>query len=358
MNPKRYLRFFGAAAVGLLVLMIGGNFIIDPYDVFHHRILPRYGQVHERFLKIEFLKKNPVFDTFILGSSRVSTTATEDVAALLEGAKVYNLAASSANQWDNLMHARWLLGSQPRIKRIFIQVDYPDSFGPDKAGYTLFVRMHPEVVGGSRAGFYRDYLTSLSFDAIAEKIRNNLAGETRYDYSIEKGYCVLPAKESRIRAGCQAYIASEPSFSSAANARDSSAEQRRIIDRNMEALREILRIASEKSVSVEVYTPPYHRKMLDRMNEEDFTYFIRALAGTVPFYNFSYYSAVSLDSCNYYESSHYRRGVGALLFRRMLADGPKDFGRRVTLDAIEGEIRFLGDNFRLARAAGHVSNLK
>ena len=97
------------------------NYIMDPYDVFKHRTLKEYGQLQERFLKIEYLSKNKLFDTFLLGSSRLGTTPTEYVANLYHNIP-YNLAVSQANQWDNLEMTKWLLANQPRTKHLIMMV--------------------------------------------------------------------------------------------------------------------------------------------------------------------------------------------------------------------------------------------
>ena len=194
----RYLEILGLAILVALTLFLGVNWIVDAYDVFGSRMFSHFGQPQERFLKIEFLRENKGFDTFLLGSSRVGTVKTEDVEQLLGAASVYNLTVSQANQWDNLVHTRWLIRNQPNLKRVFVQVDWPESYGPIKPGYRLLTEPHPDISGKSRLAFFKDYLTSFSFEATSEKIKNNLGHDDQLLYSLEKGYWSRPQRDAKL----------------------------------------------------------------------------------------------------------------------------------------------------------------
>ena len=61
MSSKKFLKIVLSLSI-LSVLFIGGvNYIIDPFNIFHTKILKEQFQMNERFMKIEYLgliKKN------------------------------------------------------------------------------------------------------------------------------------------------------------------------------------------------------------------------------------------------------------------------------------------------------------
>lgn len=97
------------------------------------------------------LKKNINYNTLLFGSSRFGTTNPEDVDKIYSGYKTYNFFVSSGNQYDNLVHIKWALNNYHNLKNIYIQIDWPESFGPEKK-YLQYLS-HPEVVNENPAGF-------------------------------------------------------------------------------------------------------------------------------------------------------------------------------------------------------------
>ncbi|WP_050479292.1 hypothetical protein [Herbaspirillum rhizosphaerae] len=339
-----YLRIFlliGLLPVALLSVL---NLVVDPYDVFQTNFFAEKGATQERYLKIEMMKKNKSFDTFLFGGSRMGTTVPEDIETILPGTHIYNFYVSSGNQTDNLVHGRWLLKTQPQLKTFYIQVDWPESIGLTKANYQYWT--HPEVKGENAAGFLAQYLFLFSYNTLEFKILNNGSRKGEIVRSMERGYYDYPKRDQQLASDCKAYVAKEPSFTAPITADAPTSEQRKLIDMSLSDLRKLVHEANDKGVQVRLYVTPHHHKFLDRLNLDEYSYFLTKLAQIAPFWNFGIYSDVTLNDCNYYEPSHYIRSIAPLLFKVMSGkDSNSGLAHYVTADTVASEVSFVRSNF-------------
>ena len=343
-----YLRIFIFIGVLPVALLAASNFLIDPYEVFQTGLLPEVGATQERYLKVELLKRNRSFDTFLLGGSRMGTTAPEDVEKIIPQSHVYNFFVSSGNQSDNLAHGKWLLATQPKIKTLYVQVDWPESFG--LAQESLQYLNHPEVVGGNPHGFLGKYLFSYSYQPVEFKIQNNTSKKGEFRFPLQDGYFYFPKRDELIGRDCKAYVEQNDAFRRPVSETPESAKQKKLVDDSLAALAELVRDAQKKQVKVVPYVTPHHHKFLDKINAGEYARFLSGLAEISPYWNFGFYSAITSDDCNYYETSHYIRKVAPLLFSAMSGSAkPPAYARHVTLDNVSAEIDFVATNFRRHR---------
>lgn len=339
-----YLRIF--LLIGLLpvALLSALNLVVDPYDVFQTGFFQEKGATQERYLKIEMMKKNKSFDTYLFGGSRMGTTVPADLEAILPGTHIYNFYVSSGNQTDNLVHGRWLLKTQPQLKTFYVQVDWPESIGLTKANYQYWT--HPEVLGQSSAGFLAQYLFLFSYRTLEFKLQNNGSRKGEIIRSMESGYYGYPKRDQQLASDCRAYVAKDPWFSAPVAVEAPSAEQRKLIDMSLADLAKLVHEAKERGVQVRLYITPHHHKFLDRLNTDEYAYFLSKLAGIAPFWNFGVYSDITLNDCNYYETSHYVRSIAPRLFNVMSKnDGASGLAHYVTTETLAAELEFVRSNF-------------
>jgi hypothetical protein len=350
--PIAYVR----TVLGCALLACGGglalNAVVDPFDVVGTRLLPRYGGLQERYLKVAYLAGHPEFDTFLLGSSRVGTTRTEDVERAFPGARAYNLTVSQANEWDALTLGRWLLATRPALRRLLVQVDWPVGFGPDKPGHALLTAMPPAITGEDPWAFRQRYLLSFPLEPIRLKLAYNLGSIDALDYSLERGYWSRPRRDQRIEADCAGPSGHPFIPRTRAQPARPSALQRRLIDQNVGALRALVEESRARGVAVVIYLAPYHRNALDHIDEGDYLHLLKALAAISLFYNFAFYSPLTSDDCSYYEQVHYRPAAAARLVAALSAGGNSALVRRVDSGNVAEELAFIRRNFALGRDHG------
>ena len=120
-------------------------------------------------------------------------------------------------------------------------------------------------------------------------------------------------------------------------------------------MRELRRIAEEDGIRLVVFITPHNQHYLDGYRGSDIEYFISQIAEVTDFWNFASYSSVTTDDRNYYETSHYRTKVGALVAARITgrASGvvPDDFGSWVTRETVDAELLKLRAQFEARRRA-------
>lgn len=349
---RQYCRTLLSVALGAWATVLLLNAAVDPFEVIGTGWLARPAEPQERFLKIRLLEADRRFDTFLLGNSRIGTTRTEDVERWFPGSHAYNLTAAQANAWDANVLARWLAHERGRVRRLFVQVDFPVTSGPVKPGHTLLTAMPPAISGESEAAFRLRYVVSFAPAAIGAKVLANTGLATPAAYDFDKGYWSRPELDAAIATDCAGFARAEPAFHRATPAPSPSAERRRLIDAEMRELRELVAFARARGIEIALFVPPLHRRLLDAFNIDDYAYFLRSLAGISEFRLFGFYSPITTSDCNYYEASHYRPVVGEHIFR-LMAQPPADGAemRSVRTDNVDSVLAFVRDNF--ARGRGH-----
>ena len=347
---RKWNYIFLIGVFGLAIFVVTANLIIDPFNVFHTPFLKRQFQQNQRFNKIQYLETLPKkFGTFMFGSSRIGTTPPHIIEQYLADARAYNMTVSSGTLFDTLKFLEFFLNRGIEIKTAYVQIDidillteytYPSS--------DLFRRHHPDVIGGSMAEFYYDYLRSVPL----QNLRGKLVGNFRPDRDYVQleltagGHWLWPARDKEIEVDEKAYFVSEGSF------RRSVTRSIRAIrlDENMLALKSIVLLCRKQGIRLIAFTNPDHRQTLDSYVVEHYSDALRRLAQVTDFWNFSSYNDVTVDDRNYYEVGHYRTHVGRLVAARIFGDRtvavPRDFGFYVTQSNVEDHLQFLLGSFQ------------
>lgn len=354
MSSLRYIVYTLAFSLIAVLAGFSVNYLIDPYSVFGAGLFPEYGQPQERYLKIEYLKRNPDFNTFLIGSSRIGTVRTEIVDEHIPGAKSYNLTISQANQWDVEKHIDWLVENIPNLTHIVVQVDWITGYGPDRPNYALLDEIHPDLSGRSKYAFLLDYLTLFNLEGITAKIDANRGDADVLKYDVTKGYWSRPLRDMKIEADCENYVANEKEFNwHKIRSAPVKADPANLTD----ALASIARYKSlldAKNIKLTILLTPQNHHALDPIDIEDYQFVIRKLANITDFYNFMYYSGVTKNDCNYYETSHYRPLVGELIVRSIAEKPGKQsvVYQYVSKKTVAAHLEFIKKNFASERSSG------
>lgn len=341
-----FLTIFFALAVFCIGPTI--NFIIDPYSVFGTKFFPEYGQLQERFLKIEFLKTHKDFDTFLISSSRIGTIKTDYVERYFTNSKSYNFTISQANQWDVEKHIEWLVNNQPNLRHVIVQVDWFFGYGSDRPAYALLDEIHPDISGRERYDFLLDYLMYFNIEGLKAKVKNNFGSQDLLDYNLTKGYWSRPIRDKKIENNCQEYVKNEKAFT--------SDKLRKLgettIDNSLAAIKRYKKLLDSKNIELTIIMTPQNHFSLDGIDFQEYEYVLKYLAKITNFYNFMYYNKITNNNCNYYENSHYRPHIGEVVIKQ-IADKSKlnsDIFRLISKSNSDAQIDFLKNNFLNARA--------
>lgn len=345
MISARY--FINSLIVCALLTAFSGisvNYIIDPYSVFGTRFFPEFGQLQERYLKIEYLKNHRDFNTFLIGSSRIGVINSNHVDTAFDNTKTYNLTISQANQWDVEKHIDWLLEHIPSLSHIIVQVDWLTDFGPDRPAYKLMDEVHPDISGRAKIDFLMDYLTFFNLEGLEAKLKNNRGGIDLLNYDMSKGFWTRPVRDQKITANCQHYVAEEKTFSKPMHPKKVDEQ---VMKQSLLAITRYKNKLDKANVKLTVLFTPYNHIMLNSIDIEDYETFIRQLVNITEFYNFMYYNKLTKNDCNYYEYSHYRPLVGDLIVQSLAEQShkPNDTYQYVSKSTIKTHLDFLKSNF-------------
>ncbi len=321
-------------------IMASINYIIDPFDIFGSNFLKKSFQKNERFIKIEYLTKNNInFNSYLIGSSRIGPTDPEMINKYILGAKFYNFTIASATLTDELDHIKYMIKAGYPIKNLYLQVDITDNMMSYKHPTSDYLRkQHPYLNDESMIIYYIDYLINPFPKNVKGKIVKNLSATNNEFYSIQSGMWSYPNVDKEIDKNCQKYTANEISFST----KRKPFIKNTYTNVNLISLSKIIELCKKNNINLIIFTTPNNHNYLDRVYEDEYYTFLKGLTSVTNFWDFSGYNTVTLNDCNYYESSHYRPKVAKLIAARIFNDNnitlPTDFGTYITLKNIDTHI--------------------
>lgn len=328
------------ASICLPVIFVSiTNYIIDPFDIFHSHFLTKAYQLNERANKIEHLKKHhALYNSYLLGSSRMGTTTPSIIEKYFKEAKFYNLTVAGGTQYDNLQFLEYLIKHRCLIKNLYLQIDITDIYGFSPPASNFSAHHHPEVEGKSYLQFYLEHLTVLPLKNWWGKIKVNTENTFKHmRYDIENsGRWYLD------------HLDTDPAVDFGIKQSINRSQEGKFIERNIEALKRIKYLADAHGINLIVFIAPHNHHMVDSFNLEGYFNYLRQIANISPYWDFSGYNSITNNDINYYETSHYRTHVAQLIAAKIFNDTkievPNDFGHLVTSGNINNHLALLSAN--------------
>lgn len=341
---SRIVSFSGFFIISTLAMI---NFLIDPFNIFHTKLLPEQFQMNERFMKIEFLQEHHSrYDAYMFGSSRIGTTSPSAIEKYIPESHFYNLSVAAANMEDYLSHLKFFIENGYSLHTLYLQIDLVDTlidYGHPTERY--LTKKHPALTGDSLTGYYLSYLTLYTPFNLKGKLRKNFANddpkmylEKRY-YDLEKtGTWTRPNKESALQKDPETYIKNVKSFQSPETKNTYRAHKHKY-SQILAAFGTINQLCHANNIDLIVFTTPHNHNMMRGVNSHDALFFVKDLSKVHDIWYFSGYNSVTKNDRHYYESSHYRPHIGDIIAARIFKDQtieiPEDFGLLLTSDNID-----------------------
>lgn len=127
---------------------------------------------------------------------------------------------------------------------------------------------------------------------------------------------------------------SSPLFSLDDNKFDQS-----ILDKNIEALKQIKMICDEKGITLSVFCGPYFVNALATLECEQYYDYLKGIASVVDFWDFSKMSDYALNAYNFWDEYHFTTVVGNRLIDIMHGNLDIDYGTLVTVKNVDTYIQ-------------------
>jgi len=338
MSSKKWLVAFLGSCVLVLTMLLSFNALIDPFGVFGDPILNWYSYnftQNPRVAKIAYMDRNHHrFDSFIIGPSGASGIPVDILNEEFD-ANFFNMFVFGADMHETERIALYLIENYT-VRNLVLNIYIDSGLIHGVQHDNLNQNMHVNVAGGSRLGFYSQYLflhPRYSFDNIrAFRGRGFLPGAHDW-FDMDTG-----AYNKRGRAaegiGCmEAYLIAYPVFADYPTGLRTMTQ----IDSTIQSIAAIHDASEVAGVNLLVMFNPVYYAHFARFSQADITDFMTKLADIVPFWDFSM-SAISFDPRFFYDATHFRHAVGVMALGRIFGHDDifilDDFGFFVTRENV------------------------
>ncbi len=307
MTKRLFFTKLAALFIPLALAFILPPLLVDPFNVFHRKAVRRNGVTpNENFIKTSYILDNKdKFDSFAFGSSRMGALHVENI----EGYRTYNMNYSFGIPQEHLDNIRTFLQAGVKIRMILINIDevccaidwkwhaddpmhrpYPAD-GDFLSFYSLY--MKPEIVLQSLPIIMKN-----KQDDEAEWRRNFYETGWWAGYDLDTGFKPVNADDDPVDTDQQYYF-----YFDALN-----------------ALKEIASLCEENGIKLIVFSSPLFSGQYRLSVRAGYLDFLERLASVTPYYNFSCINAITTDSSNYLDPSHYKAQVGDMILDRIFCE--------------------------------------
>ncbi len=353
MNNKSWNLYLISIVLSTILILAMLNWAIDPFNIFDSKILKKDYQLNERFCKIRYLNsKHSLYNGYIFGSSRVAATPPDLLEKYLPGHKFYNMTVAGCTQYDNLMFLKYFIEKEFNISTLYLQVDIPDVHGFNPLAINQYVRHHPDLTKESILAFYSEFLTSLPLKNFLGKMSLNHSKQPsiknmRYDIE-NSGRWYIDHANQLIKNNPEYYISLESSFHEKYKTRNQAGKH---LKENINALKEIKKLAQQHKIDLIVFVPPYHHLMMDSFNQHSYIQYLSELSEITDFWDFSSYHPITFNNYYYYSQSYFTPALVKLMLARIFNDTsveiPHDFGVKVNKNNIVSHLQYKNEEIAL-----------
>ena len=336
MSYKKFAILMLCVLYACLVSLALINFVVDPYGIFQTPFFRDQPNLNERYSKIEFLRKHKEgYNSYIMGSSRANTTP-DVVEKYLPGSKFYNLGTTLAVPYEHMLHLKYFIKNEYRVKNLYIGLDvdlcFTAKMHEDK---DLMCRLHPGVLNQSVISYYGSYLSAFPKTDIRRKLKLNFRKKRSPIRMSEKdGTWVFEGESENAKVF----------FDNPAN-HETTIIKNEVKEENLEVLRELVALCRQHEVNLIFFVTPHNKLFMDRFAVEDYLTFLRKLSQITSFWNFSGYNSIIINNRNYSDPSHHKTSVSRMIAARIFNDKtlavPDDFGVWVTKENIDSHLENL-----------------
>lgn len=317
----------------ILLLVMGFNFVTDPYGAFGDRVLQWWSYdetMNPKLAKISYLEQHhDEYDSYIIGASGSSSLPVAELNERLN-AKFYNCFFYGADMEAYEQMCRYFL-EHYEVKNILLNLSPQVAItGESMSEDNLSYHGHYKITGESPVTFYGRYLLANPMDGV-QKLRSRATdGFLPEAYKCFDGATGAYDKRWRDAEGISdldAYLADERY--TVFRDYPQKTETLHAVDRVAAAVQRIRDDCAAHGVNLTVLCQPAYYENLNFFSQEDLAAFRNALAGVTDYWDFSL-SAASYEPRYFYDETHFRNDVGRMMLARIFGDAdvylPEGFG--------------------------------
>ncbi|MCR4738670.1 MAG: hypothetical protein K5886_00250 [Lachnospiraceae bacterium] len=296
---RKYLLKLCIYILILFTIFASVNVFIDPYNIFHYSAPKNNGvESNKNYIKTRYILDNPdKFDSFVFGSSRAGFVNTYDI----PDGKYYNMCSSEAVPHEHLRILKVFIKNGIVPKNVLILLDDISCFvDPALHDQMLYRVPYPDDDPVSKMKFYYRYCDLITTMEALRVMRAYVDDDPEYlNRYLNSGSERMDRKASEIAGDfSEGYWADYYSLR---------------IDEVISDIEEIIKLCADNGINLIFVTNPMYYKTYTLGVEQGYLEFLDALSKVTDFWNFSSYSDITVDTANYYETSHFTPDTGRMM---------------------------------------------
>lgn len=318
---KFILRFIVLVCIFLGIIMFI-NYKIDCYGIFTSDYNKVGQETNNNFIKTKYIIENPEkFDSFIFGSSRVEYIPVEN----LQCGKFYNMTYVQGIPSEWLDTIKTFKENNVNMKNIIIAIDdFSATIFPEEHKNSPNLLSYSDIKSNI-SNIIKYYLLKNPFD---ERSKTILKNGRASNVNIEGTGRV-------VRIDDESFYSSDEHLNKEMFERPTilgNYENNRI-DEVIREIQEIKKLCDDNNIELTVIFNPLHITTYENQNKEKLSEFKSRLAEITDYWDFNNINEVTTNNYYWYETSHYREIVGAMILKTIYGneyngeiDIPDNFG--------------------------------
>ena len=318
---KFILRFIVLVCIFLGIIMFM-NYKIDCYGIFTSDYNKVGQETNNNFIKTKYIIENPEkFDSFIFGSSRVEYIPVEN----LQCGKFYNMTYVQGIPSEWLDTIKTFKENNVNMKNIIIAIDdFSATIFPEEHKNSPNLLSYSDIKNNI-SNIIKYYLLKNPFD---ERSKTILKNGRASNVNIEGTGRV-------VRIDDESFYSSDEHLNKEMFERPTilgNYENNRI-DEVIREIQEIKKLCDDNNIELTVIFNPLHITTYENQNKEKLSEFKSRLAEIIDYWDFNNINEVTTNNYYWYETSHYREIVGAMILKTIYGneyngeiDIPDNFG--------------------------------
>lgn len=341
MTSGQWLVAFAATVLALALLLMGFNYLTDPFGAFGDRVMQWWSYdetMNPRVAKISYLEQHHEnYDSYIVGCSSSSSWPVEEFNELYD-ASFYNMIMYGADMLDVELTCRYL-ADHYEVKNLVVSIYIHNAEIYDTETHPLTRNLHHKVDGSSALAYYGKYLFANPEYGMAKLRAWQTDGYVQRAHDVfneQTGAYDKSRRDVEPIGDLEAYLSKD----AYKGFRNYPMENGSIgyLEECMGSMERIVALCAERGINLVVVTPPMYHENFNYYSTEEVAAFSRALAEVTDYWDFTL-SSVSFDPRYFYDETHFRNCVGQMAAAKIAGEEdwyvPEDFGCYVTRDNVD-----------------------
>lgn len=340
MSGKKWTLSFLSIIIGVLVVIAGLNYFVDPFGYFRFRGGDYYElgeDYYTRYLKAQHINNFPEeYDGYVLGGSKAGGLLTETLSNV-EGLDYYSCWQLLGNFREYELYGNFIL-EHTNAKKILLHLSSFEINCFDRE-YRGDMYVTPAIISGrSEAAETVEFLFKNAKTALTH------LWDTRVEGNVEDPYPDMETGERNLEKYYTQFAQDPTKYINAHVLDDFNKNLKRLFKKkkdldayqdNLQALKNLKKACEKKGVELQVVIGSTFVGELYRYEGEEYWDYLRDLVQITDVWDFSGYNDVNFNPYNFYNELHYNYEVGNLIIKTINGkESRQGFGVYLTNDNI------------------------